>query len=438
LLSHDPQRIREELFKPTIENALRTDFYRSLWAGFSPGSYGTEDLVKFPLVTRDAIKQAGRSAQIREGLVCDEIFTMGTTSASLVTIRGDREQRAIAEYLESRHFKATVRRRILKFKDPFHGSHIHLPVPGHCHHVSIYDTGSFEHARLVLASWHRDSRVEPRCTVLAGGARCLKAFTLDTLSACNQVEASLEYVLSVGDYLTQHFRKLIENAWKARIVDRFTLSEVFGGATQSLSCGWYHFDEFVIPEVISLNTGTPIREGVGILVLTALYPFQEAQPLVRYVTGDLVAVTHKMSSKPDELAIKPLGRAKYGVPLPDSDDWLVTPASVLEAVDGIAEVGTKPLFRDAEQVKDPYAVGLPIYNLRHENDGGAVKLTLRIAIRPDTPLAREAVIREIVVHRLLADNNVLRGCARSGQADIQVVFEPPQSFGEIDIISRPG
>src|SRR5262249_30793939 len=145
----------------------------------------------------------------------------------------------------------------------------------------------------------------------------------------NGLETHLKYLVSFGEYVTAKWRSAYAEIWGCPLIDRYSLSEVFGGATQSPVCGWYHFDPFVIPEVVSNRTKKPIAEGIGYLLLTALYPFQEAQPLVRYFTGDLVEVTHTKSSHPDCLAVRPLGRAVYGVPAADSDEWLLTPAKVM-------------------------------------------------------------------------------------------------------------
>src|SRR5262249_52436588 len=147
-------------------------------------------------------------------------------------------------------------------------------------------------------------------------------FTADAMGHNQVFSSNLEIIISCASYLTPQWRASHERTWKCAVIDRFGLSEIFGGATQNLACGWWHFDPVVIPEVIGHRSGTVIKEGRGLLILTGLFPFQEAQPMVRYSTGDLVDVTHTRSSRPGQLAIRPLGRAHCGVPFPEGDDWL--------------------------------------------------------------------------------------------------------------------
>lgn len=432
------RRLRSELLLLTVTEALRTPFYRSLWSDVDPRTISLDTLSELPLVTRDAVGRAGRAAQARDDLVCDEVFTMGTTAPPLVTVRGDREQRFITAYfqglnssgLPSRH------RRALKFSDPYHGYHVKVPARLHCHRVSIYDAGSFEHARAVLLGVHSDRMVEDVCTELIGGARCLRAFTVDTLAKYpGGFHSSLRCVVSIGEYLTDRWRGILERTWMAPVVDQFSLSEIFGGATQSPVCGWWHFDEYVIPEVISSRMFRPIREGTGFLVLTALYPFQEAQPLVRYLTGDLVEVTHTKSSRPGSLAIKPLGRGRYGIPAPNSDEWLLTPASVLEVTDEIKWVKRAPLFIDAKQVKDPYSIGIPVYELTYSEEQTTIRIVLRIALDARSVTSGLAKIQEGVIADLCRANLALERSIRNGSAQLDIIFDSSISG---DDISRSG
>jgi len=73
----------------------------------------------------------------------------------------------------------------------------------------------------------------------------------------------------------------------AMLVDAFSLSEFLPvGRTFPGGVGVHVFDELVYAEVIDPETGLPVADGArGELVLTHLA--KEAQPLVRYRTGDL-------------------------------------------------------------------------------------------------------------------------------------------------------
>ncbi|MBB4285184.1 phenylacetate--CoA ligase family protein [Roseospira goensis] len=76
------------------------------------------------------------------------------------------------------------------------------------------------------------------------------------------------------------------------LIDSFSLSEVLPVArTVPGGTGVHVFDELVYAEVIDPDSATPLPPGTrGELVLTHLV--KEAQPLVRYRTGDLTVLTH--------------------------------------------------------------------------------------------------------------------------------------------------
>jgi hypothetical protein len=187
-----------------------------------------------------------------------------------------------------------------------------------------------------------------------------------------------------------------------------------------LHCGWYHFEPFVIPEVIGAQTGEVLSSGAGLLALTALYPFQQAQPLVRYLTGDLVETTSELSCRPGTIAIKPLGRARYGAPEPGSDRWLVTPASVLEAVDEIPEIPRTPRFAGVSQIRDPYAIGHPKYRTRWSKDGPCLRVKIEFAAADGVSDARLTEIRSEVLTAVVNSNTTLERALRERTASIEV------------------
>jgi hypothetical protein len=408
----------------TIANALETPFFREHWAGCSLTNIDRSLLYRLPVVDKEHIRAAGERAQNRAGVICNDVFTTGTTGNPLITVRSDREQKFIAQFFTRllHERPATRLLRGLEFKNPYHGHLVRVPGSIHYHRVSVYDAGSFEYGRATLLRHHQDANVEERCSVLVGLERCLRAFTLDTLRIFPDgfPPTALRLVVSYSQYLTAAWRRTLEDTWGAPVVDRFGVSEIFGGASQCLSCGWYHFEPFVVPEVVGAHSGEVISTGQGLLALTALYPFQQAQPLVRYLTGDLVEVTQEMSCRPGTTAIKPLGRARYGVPEPGSDRWLITPASVFEAVDAIREVARTPRFTGVSQIHDPYAVGNPKYRSRWSKGEAALEVKVEVALRSDlTPGSRSEILATI--HgELVRSNALLKEALRKGSVSLSV------------------
>lgn len=427
----------DALLPATIRNAIETSFFRDRWADCDLDHIDRTRLATLPTIDKEDIRAAGRAAQNRAGVVCNDILTSGTTGNPLVTVRSDREQTFIQEFVGrtlrgnpvSRYFRG------LHFTNPYHGHLIGVPAPIHYHRISVYDAGSFDYARKTLLESHSDADVEEHCSVLSGLERCLRAFTLDTMTRYPDgfPPTKLRLVVSYSQYLTRSWRQRLEKTWGAPVIDGFSVSEIFGSATQCLSCGWYHFEPFVIPEVIGAHSGDVLLEGAGLLALTALYPFQQAQPLIRYLTGDLVEVTHTASCRPGTTSIKPLGRARYGVPKPGSDQWLLTPASVLEAVEEIPEIKRTPRFADVDQVRDPLAIGHPKYRTRWSNDAGRLQAKIEIVLSRDVSSSRLEQIVASIIRDVSSANTPLQAALQEGA--VSLVVEPCDDVNA-DLISQ--
>lgn len=430
--------LHDALLPKTIANALQTPFFRERWSNCSTSEIGRTELARLPLIDKEDIRTAGASAQNRTDVICNDVFTTGTTGNPLITVRSDREQKFITDFFTQLLHRrpAAPLLRGLEFKNPYHGHLVRVPGPIHYHRASVYDAGSFEYGRATLLRRHNDANVEERCSILVGIERCLRAFTLDTLRLFPSgfPSTGLRLVVSYSQYLTAAWRQTLQEAWGAPVVDRFGVSEVFGGATQCLECGWYHFEPCVIPEVIGAYSGEVISSGKGLLVLTALYPFQQAQPLIRYLTGDLVEVTHELSCRPGTTAIKPLGRARYGVPDPNSDQWFVTPASILEAVDSIPEVSRTPRFTEVGQISDPYAVGNPKFRTRWSMEQSGLRVKVEVALSRDVSDARRAGILACIESAIVKSNSLLRDRLRDGSVTLQIAI--CEDIKEGDLISQ--
>lgn len=412
----------EALWPATLANALRAPFYQQHYRDFDTSSIGLNELHRLPFVTKSEIRLAGEGARNRNGQLCDEIFTGGTTGDCFVSIKGLREQAYIRTFY--RHiFDAEYSRplkRALQINNPYHGHLVAIPVPMYSHKIGIYDAGSFAYGRNLLEQrFAEEEDAEQRCTLLVGLERALRAFTREAQSQSNgPPDHSLQAIISYSQYLTPSWRDRHESFWGCPVLDRFGMSEVFGGATQEPSCRWYFYDPVTIAEVVDLQSGTGIVEGMGELILTALYPFQEAQPLIRYRTGDLVEVTHSRSSRPGHLAIKPLGRMRYGVRRePDSPEFLLTPNEIFEVLDEAVGVVRIPRFQDSPQVSDPFSIGHPVYATSTNYTGDNAQVTVRVET---AGTYSDEEISKTVAQALLRRSPALATAVGDGSATLDV------------------
>jgi len=170
-------------------------------------------------------------------------------------------------------------------------------------------------------------------------------------------------VVVTGEYITPSWRALMRHVLAGRLIDRYSISEAFGGATSCETCGWWHFDPFVIPEVVTPVRRIPIEEGVGVLLITVLYPFQQAQPIVRYWTGDLVRTSISQTCHSGLFGFRPLGRLRNAVICSTCDTAVITPESLLCVFDQLPDIRRAPVLRDAHQVQPHWPLGEPIFRV---------------------------------------------------------------------------
>ena len=129
---------------------------------------------------------------------------------------------------------------------------------------------------------------------------CTPSYSL--FMAEEAVEMGLDptaFKLKVGIYgaepWTHNMRKEIESRWNLKAVDIYGLSEIIGPGV-AIECvegqdGLHLFSDHFYPEIIDPKTEQPVAAGeIGELVITTLT--KEGMPLIRYRTGDMVALTY--------------------------------------------------------------------------------------------------------------------------------------------------
>lgn len=100
-------------------------------------------------------------------------------------------------------------------------------------------------------------------------------------------------ILITSEYMPQAMRKEIEKAFGAEVFHHYGMTEP--GFAIGVECGrhaGYHYNEAdLLFEIVDPVTGENLPDGhEGELVLTTLN--RQAQPLIRYRTGDIASITH--------------------------------------------------------------------------------------------------------------------------------------------------
>ncbi|MBQ0930625.1 hypothetical protein KAK07_23695 [Ideonella sp. 4Y16] len=288
-------QLHHRMVHEALQWATRSSpFYRRSLPGLSnSGSLvPIEEFESIPIMNRDDISRHIDEIRTPTANFAFATFTSGTTSGEpLIIERCEEEQRYLHEFVStmSPPRQRADKRFALRLVTPWHGRVLEFPSQYHFIPVSVTTlSGLKTAAKLLMRTYVHDSR-ENRISGIGGGlisVRRLTAYLEQSVDAA--VLPRLLTLQSTSEYVTAHARRQIERFWGVDLIDRFGLSEAIVGAWRCLHCRRYHLEPYGYAEVISFETGRPIADGVGRLVITGYYPFMQAVPFVRYATGDAV------------------------------------------------------------------------------------------------------------------------------------------------------
>ncbi|WP_051685095.1 AMP-binding protein [Clostridium sp. KNHs205] len=125
--------------------------------------------------------------------------------------------------------------------------------------------------------------------LVCSGTRAIRLFDMMEAEGLERKDIGLKYVFYVGEAVSLAKVKRMEEIWGVKLITAYGSTET---NTLSLPCkaGYQHLnEERYYCEVLELKTGQPAGQGEkGELVVTSLQ--NEAMPVFRYKTGDLVAI----------------------------------------------------------------------------------------------------------------------------------------------------
>ncbi len=382
--------LRDALIAGTVRHANAfSPFYRDLYAkcGCDPAGVNCVDSLRnLPVVSKRLLRESNLSACAYEErtYVSHVQHTSGTTGRPLLLYRSVDEVDFIQQFfsrVEALGPGPTHRPILLQLHRPHHGTSTPVPSPFFVLDAAITDEASVEHCfHLLLRSYDMPS-IANRVGGLAGGN--LDVYLLSLLAEERIGQLGVEgtpYPLGVslaGSYVTARWRRELERIWGTAPVDRFSASEVFGGATFCQQCAGHHFDPHVVAEVVNVKTGKPLLSGLGMLALTSLFPFVQLQPMIRYATGDLFELEEEGCIGPTFRFRGRVDQALFSETTPD--ELLLDGATLQDVLDDELELTRTDHFPGirhplARIVGMPRARGLvgqkedrPLYRLRVES-----------------------------------------------------------------------
>jgi len=182
-----------------------------------------------------------------------------------------------------------------------------------------------------------------------------------------------------------------------------------------------------------VDTGEPVAEGVGKLLITCLHPFVQMQPLIRYATGDLVRRTPNTCGI--SLTVEFLGRLKNCVRAsatmgPDRP-WLLFSTAVNDVLSSLPDVRIYDWFSNVRVAKDRSVGSLPLHRVSTTvDDRGRTAIDIDIELRYAPHAHRERVreLRQKLTDHLMTGSAALAQATAEGTAALNVSFHPPEAL----------
>jgi hypothetical protein len=437
-------QLRDHLVKETMDHIQeKSPFYQNLYRGIDLSKITkASDLKLLPVLRKEDLKNVEET--ISDGVHVSRFhYTSGTTGEPFRVAVSEEELEIIADF-----FGEDVKRKNIEEKylgillsSVLHGAPSPVP-PSHVFWLNFfyYDEEHFKHAAEALLAEHNYPGVRKRVSIAAGvWVQELTYYLLK--EGYDLLDTEVNTLINTGLYLTPKRRTFLRQAWGIAPTDRYSLAEIFGGATECDKCGGYHFDPMVIPEVVNPVTLEPVSSGYGAMVLTSPYPFRQAQPMIRYWTGDLVEVVP--SDCVDDVSILPKGRLvnTYMITKDHTTDYLMIPSDVYSAIDGYPDVARGLFYPHVDFLKEWHDFfGFPRWNMKAEKQGNTHVIRIQVELKYHTWMYPKRVkeLQSEIEKYLLEHNAVLKSYTESGKAELTIDLLSRGSIKDEEIFGLVG
>src|SRR5215469_4973795 len=230
---------RGRLLGQTITRAFRgTAGYKELY-GAEPTVEGVEDLASLPVTTKDLFMARGVQKFRQAGDAVLVQHTGGTTRNTLLLHRGAEELDFCKSFFSElyRENAADSPPICLSLLGRFHGQPLKLPHPGK--HLDIDLADRYWNDQELYAEPWKVIGCDARPAILVGLESQLRILT------CRLVESDFDFrrsavqrIVSTGDLITRRLRSWYQSTWGVPLIDRYSISEVIGGAEACELCKW--------------------------------------------------------------------------------------------------------------------------------------------------------------------------------------------------------
>lgn len=276
-------RLRDQRLLATLEHAAKNvPYYRRRWGSRWKRVRSVRDLKLLPLLTKEEAIAHQRELLAGARKAYSGTISSGTMygeRAPLRVLHTEEETRALEEWYQAQPAEPAApapRGFVLEVRAMHHGLPEGPAAPGRIRVPWTSTANSLRLIRELLATRQPDGTRAIAMNIGAGALMALTAWFSERGE--DPARFRLLEISTYGRKLSPTWRELLERAWQTRLYDNFSLSEFRTPALECDDCGWFHFsDPPLLWEVVNHT-----------LVLTGLYPFVQAMPLIRYTTGDCV------------------------------------------------------------------------------------------------------------------------------------------------------
>lgn len=433
---------RNALLPATLQHAAsHVGGYRELWSVTAETPPEASDFQRLPLTTKEIF--AKDPDLFRDISVATAVLqhTGGTTQQPLIMQRGEAEISYIRNF-----FSEVIAGISSPQKTPlcivvlgnFHGDPTPMPYPGPTFNLDLND--GYWDIHNLISNPSKFMGIPIESSIVVGLESQLRILTCKLIeSEFNFAKSTVTSIHSTGDLLTERLREFYESTWRCSMTSRYSMSEVFGGAELCSICGYYHCDTHIIGEILDPVTEKPVKSGIGILVLTSLFPFVQKQPIIRYRTGDIV-LRGPSDCSVDKLAFSLKGREMHSI-LETTDagtSAFLFGSEVYDILDNIPDVAQSEfmeVFKSLKGISNHIDLGHLKYSVDFDRTSTPQVLSLTVEFRytPYLYAKSTAEVLEKIRVEVLIRHPYLKDQVETGNVNFLVQPAIPGSLVQVQV-----
>lgn len=427
--------LRDKMINLTVQMAREnTSYYGNSLETVKNKFIGYEQLEELPLITKDGIYEHEYEIISDVTTFGFVTFTTGTISQRPLLIqRSLEEQQYLQNFfsvLQSRQFESEAPQPLgISEGSMNHGAVLKIPGFGYNFMVElIRDYG------VLRTAWLLQNEFD-----FPGHQRKISKLNITYMGLCvlyqylkqeniSLPKDQLNTITIFGWPVPPKRKKVMEDFFGTSITDNFSMSEMFGGARYCDHCQGFHFEPFVVPEVLDVESGDRIDEGVGELVITPLFPFSQRFVLVRYKTSDLVKVC-ATDCPAGKKAYTFKGRLQRSVKI--APEIYVGEAEVAKAIDDVPGLSRPP--SDFSILDDPSAPNWPKFKIKEPHGDYKLELTTELTYSPKERPELVKNTEKQIIKRLTEDlTSEVCSWLQNNTADLTIRLAAPDTLSERD------